>query len=132
MDRSDKLGISWDGSTRYLDVSPPTRADVERLSSLQITCGEIYLPYSPFGKSTRNFRLSDPCTARDRVKIVWTNEKIQEWRQRIGYVSSHLVKKKFTNSTQYYPGVRYEREVMPKKSDVERFPGLSDSLRGVC
>ena len=56
VDRSDKLGISWDGSTRYLDVSPPTRADVERLSSLQITCGEIYLPYSPFGKSTRQFK----------------------------------------------------------------------------
>ena len=54
--RSDKLGISWDGSTRYLDVSPPTRADVERLSSLQITCGETYLPYSPFGKSTRQFK----------------------------------------------------------------------------
>ena len=67
---------------------------------------------------------------RDRVKIVWNNEKIQEWRQHLGYVSSHLVKKKFADSTQYYPGVRHEREVMPKKSDVEIFPALSDYLRG--
>ena len=35
--RSVKLGISWDGSTRYLDVTPPTREDVERLGYLQFT-----------------------------------------------------------------------------------------------
>ena len=29
-----KLGISWDVSTRYLDISPPTKADVECLGSL--------------------------------------------------------------------------------------------------
>ena len=75
--RSVKLVISWDGSTRYLDVSPPTRADFERLSSLQITCGEPYLPYSPFGESNRKFKLNDPCHERVRVKIFWNNEKIQ-------------------------------------------------------
>ena len=48
-----KLVILWDGSIRYLDFSPPTRADVERLSSLQITCGEPYSPYIPFGDFTR-------------------------------------------------------------------------------
>ena len=36
---SVKLVISWDGSTRYLDFSPPTGEDVERLGSLQLTCG---------------------------------------------------------------------------------------------
>ena len=65
------------------------------------------------------------------MKIFWTNEKIHEWRQHLGYVSSHLAKKAFANSTQYYPGVMYEREVMPKKYAVEIFPALSDSLRGV-
>ena len=75
--RSVKLVVSWDGSIRYLDVSPPTRADVERLSSLQITCGEPYSRYIPFGKSTRQFRLNDPCTERGRLNIVWNNEKIQ-------------------------------------------------------
>ena len=39
--RSVKLGISWDGSTRYLDVILPTREDVKSLGSfeahLQIT-----------------------------------------------------------------------------------------------
>ena len=75
--RSIKLVISWDGSTRYLDVSPPTRDDVERLSYLHITCGEPYLPYSPFGKSTRQFKLNDPCPAMGRLNIVWNNEKIQ-------------------------------------------------------
>ena len=35
--RSVKLGISWDGSTRYLDVTPPTREDVARLGYLQFT-----------------------------------------------------------------------------------------------
>ena len=99
MGRIVKLGIYWDGSTRYLDISPSTKADIECLESIEITYGEPYSPYSPFRKSTGQFRLSDPCTARNRVKFVWTNEKIQEWRQRLVYVSSHLVKKKFASST---------------------------------
>ena len=37
--RSVKLGISWDGSTRYFDARPPTRDNVERLDYLQLTCG---------------------------------------------------------------------------------------------
>ena len=118
-----KLGLSWDGSARYLYVGPPVRDDVERLSYLQITSGELYSPYSPFVKYTRQLKLNDPCPTRGRVKTVWTNEKILEWRQRLGYVSSHLVKKTFANSTQNYPVVRHEREVIPKKSDVEIFPG---------
>ena len=44
-----KLAISWDGSTRYLDISPPTKVDAATLSSLEITSGEPYQPYSPFG-----------------------------------------------------------------------------------
>ena len=42
------------------------------------------------------------------------------------------MKKVFENSTQYYPGVRHEREVMPKKLDVVRFTSLSDPMRGIC
>ena len=41
------------------------------------------------------------------------------------------MKKTFANSTQYYPGVRHEREEIPKKSAVEIFPALADSLRSV-
>ena len=59
----------------------------------------------------------------------WTNKKIQEQRQRLGYVRYHLVKKTFKNSTQDYPGVRHEREVMPKKLAVVIFPSLSDPMR---
>ena len=128
---SVKLGISWDGYTGYLYVIPPTGADVERLSYLQITCGEPYSPYSLFRKSTRPFKLNDPCPARGRVTFFWTNEKIQELRQRLGYVSPHLVKKTFDNSTQEYLGLRHEQEVMPKKSAVARFPSLSDLLNGI-
>ena len=120
------LGISWDGSTRYLNISPPNRADVERLSSLHITTVEPYFTYSPLGKSTMQFKLNDPFPERGRVKIIWTNYKIQECRQRLGYVSSHIVNKTFENSIQNYPGVRNEREVMPNNSAVEIFPGLSD------
>ena len=65
------------------------------------------------------------------MNIVWTNEKIQEWRQRLGYVSHHLMKKTFDNSTQDYPGVRHEREVMPKKSAVAISPGLSYPMFGI-
>ena len=39
------------------------------------------------------------------------------------------MKKTFESSTQFYPGVPHEREVMPKKLAVERFPAMSDSLR---
>ena len=72
-----KLVIAWYCSTRYLDISPPTRDDVERLSSLQITCGEPYSPYSPFGKSTRQFKFNNTCPEMGRLNIVWNNEKIQ-------------------------------------------------------
>ena len=112
-------------------LAPPTRADVERLIYLQITCGELYLPYSPFRKSTSHFKLDYPCPARDRVKHFWTNEKIQEWRQCLGYVSSHLVRNTFATSTQDYPGVIHEWDLMSKKSAVEIFPSLSDTLRGI-
>ena len=44
----DKMGISWDGSTRYIDVSLLTRDDVEKIGYLQLTCREPYSPYSPF------------------------------------------------------------------------------------
>ena len=51
--RSVKIGISWDGSTRYLDVSPPTKDDVDRIVYLQINCGELYSPDSHFGRTNR-------------------------------------------------------------------------------
>ena len=41
------------------------------------------------------------------------------------------MKKTFENSNQEFSGVRHEREVMPKKSSVEIFPGFSDPLRGI-
>ena len=74
---------------------------------------------------------NEPCPATGKARIVWTNEKIQELRQRLGYVIPHLVKKTFDNYTQYYPGVSHEREVMPKKSSVVRFPSLSGPMRGI-
>ena len=129
MGRVVKLTIEWDGSTRYLDVSPPTRVDVLTLNSLEFTSGEPYQPYCPFGKITRQLKLSGPCTSLDRVKYAWTNEQITEWRKRLGYISSNLMKKTFESSTQFYAGVRHEREVMPKKSAVDIFPAMSDSLR---
>ena len=76
MGHSVKLGISWEGSTRYLDISPPTREDVKRLGYLQLTCGETYSSYSPFGRTNGQFKLDEPCPATGRVKIVWNNEKI--------------------------------------------------------
>ena len=52
--RSVKIGISWDGSTRYLDVSPPpTKYDVDRIVYFQINCGELYSPDSLFGRTNR-------------------------------------------------------------------------------
>ena len=75
---SVKLGISWYRSTRYLDVSQLTRVDIYRLGFLQLVCGELYSPYSPFFKSTRQFKLDKPCLDTGKVKIVLTNEKIQE------------------------------------------------------
>ena len=89
------------------------------------------MPYGPFGETTCQFRLSEPCTSLDMVNYVWTHKQIQEWRQRLCYISSHLVKRTIASSTQFYPGLRHEREVMPKKSAVERFPAMADSLRSV-
>ena len=59
------------------------------------------------------------------------NEKIQEWRQLLRYVISHLVKKNFQASNQYYPSLRHEQEVMPNKSDMVRFTSIPDPTRGV-
>ena len=94
-----KLAIEWDGSTRYLDVIPPTRLDVSTLNSLEFTSGETYQPYCPFGKITRQLKLSEPWTSLDRVKYDWTDEHIKEWRQLLDYISSNLVKKTFESST---------------------------------
>ena len=41
------------------------------------------------------------------------------------------MKKTFESYTQFYAGVRHERELMPKKLAVDRFPAMSDSLRSV-
>ena len=131
MGRIVKLSISWDRSTRYLDILPPTKVDVATLSSLEFTSGEPYQPYSPFGKTTRQIRLSEPRTSLDRVKYAWNNEQITEWRKRLDYIHSSLVRKTFELSTQFYVGARHEREVMPKKSAVERFPAIPDSLSNV-
>ena len=106
--RSVKIGISWYGSTRYLDVNPPTREDVERLGSIKLTSKELYFQYIPSVISTRQFKLDEPCLAIGKVKIVWNNNKIQEWRQHLGYVSPQLVKNTFNHSTQDHPGVSHE------------------------
>ena len=126
-----KLGISWDVSTRYLYISPPTRKDINRLGYLQLTCGEPYSTYIHFVRSNRQFRLDEPCLVTGRLKTTWTNEKIQEWRQRLGYVSAYLVKKTFEAHTQDYPGVRHGREVTPKKYSVVVFTRLPDPMRGI-
>ena len=65
------------------------------------------------------------------MNTVWTNEKIQEWRKSFGYVSSHLAKKIFDNSTHDYPRVRHEWEVMPKFFAVVRFSSLSDPMHEI-
>ena len=42
-----------------------------------------------------------------------------------------MIRKTFESSTQFYAGVRHEREGMPKKSAMERFPAMPDSLCSV-
>ena len=66
-----------------------------------------------------------------RVNRTWTNKKIQEWRQRLRYVSAHLVKKIFETYNQDLPGARHACEVMQEKSYVVRFPSLPDPMRGI-
>ena len=66
--RLANLAIEWDGSTRYLNVTPPTRVDVLSLSSLEFTSGEPYQPYSTFEKITRKLKPSEACTLLSRVK----------------------------------------------------------------
>ena len=105
-----KLVISWVGFTRYLDVSLPARKDIDRLGYLKLTCREPYSTYIPFGTSNMQFKLDKPFLGTGRVKIAWTDKKIHEWKQRLGYVSSHLVKKIFEAFNHDYPGVRHERE----------------------
>ena len=78
------LAIEWDGSTRYLNVTPPTRVYVSSLSSLEFTSGEPYQPYSPFEKITGQLKLSEACTSLSRVKYAWTDEQITVWCQRLG------------------------------------------------
>ena len=66
------------------------------------------------------------------MNIVWTNEKIQERRQRLGYVISHLIKKTFDDSTQDYPVVRHELWFLPKNFAMARFTILSGPMCGIC
>ena len=65
--------------------------------------------------------------------MTWTSDKIQEWRQHLGYVSANTVNKTFEASTQDYPDVKQEHEFIPKKSAVVRFPSLPDPMRStIC
>ena len=68
------------------------------LGYMQITCGEPYSPYSPFGRSTRKFKFNKPFLGTDRVKLIWKENKIKELRQCLGYVRAHLIKKTFEAS----------------------------------
>ena len=72
--------------------------------------------------------MDETCLGTGRVKMAWTNEKIQEWRQCLGYFSAHFVKKTFEASTQDYQGVRHEHGFMPTKSAVVRFTSLTDPM----
>ena len=65
------------------------------------------------------------------MKIVWTNEKIQEWRQHLGYFIPQLVKKTLDNYTQDYLGVRQKEEVIHKNMAVVIFSSLSDPMSGI-
>ena len=47
-----------------------------------------------------------------KVKLICTNEKIQEWCQSLVYFSTCVVKKSFDDSTHDYPGVIHEREAI--------------------
>ena len=100
MESTVKLDISWEGSTRYLEAHLPIREDVKKLGSLKLTVGEPYSPYSPFDRSNRYFKLDETFLETGRVKLTWTNDKIQEWRQCLGCISAHVVNKTFEASTQ--------------------------------
>ena len=91
----------------------------------------MYYLYSPFGRSTRQFKLDNHCLGTGKVEMTWTNEKIQEWRHRLGYVSTHFVKRNFEASNQFYPVVRHEHNVVPKKSAVVRFISLPNPMHSI-
>ena len=91
----------------------------------------MYYLYSPFGISTRQFKLDNHCLGTGKVEMTWTNEKIQEWRHHLGHVSTHILKKTFEASTNDYPGASNDREFMPKKSSVVRFTRLPDKMRSI-
>ena len=59
------------------------------------------------------------------------NKKIQEWRHRIGYVSTHLVKKTFEASNKDYLGVSHESKVILNNSALVRFPSLPGPMHGI-
>ena len=81
-----KISISWYWFTMYIDIHPLTREDVNSIGFLQLTCGGPYSPYGIFGRSTRHFNSDETCLGTGRVNITWTKKKMQEWRQRLGYV----------------------------------------------
>ena len=59
------------------------------------------------------------------------DENIQEWHQSIGYLITRVVNRVFEASTQDYPGVRHEHEVMHKKLDVLKFPIITYPMRSI-
>ena len=75
--RSAKLGISCGSSTRYLEVHAPTRGDVKRLGSLQLTCRDPHYPCSKFGRPTRQFKLENTFLGTGRVNSTLTDKYIQ-------------------------------------------------------
>ena len=72
--------------------------------------------------------MDNPSHATRRVKLIWTDENIQEWNQRHGYVISRIMKNTFEALSQYYPGVQHENEEMHKNLEVVRFTILPDPI----
>ena len=122
------LGILWDGSTRYLHIYHPNREYFKRMGTLQPTCVKIYVSYITFGQFYRQFTMGSNIPIMLRVKLVWTQENIQEQCQRLGYTRPRVLKKTFEASSQDYPGVRQDHDVLPNKSLVVSFPILTNTI----
>ena len=122
--KSWTIPLLWDGKTKFFRLRRPTKKDLKTLPIWNLTSKKDYSPESLLRSVINGNTNQQPNDNQDYVvrRIQWTDEKIQEWKIRLGCVNTKTVKKTFENTTQNTPSISCENQENPQMHFQTRFP----------
>ena len=111
--KSWTIPLLWDGKTKFFCLRRPTKKDLKTLPIWNLTSKKDYSPES-FLQSVINGKTNQQRNDNQNPvvrRIQWTDEKIQEWKIRLGCVT-----------TQNTPSISCENQENPQMHFQTRFP----------